>query len=157
VRHGAWPAALIALACAHGTSGGGPSEGPGDCHFDLAGSWQQQDDVGLRYQATDDGTTLHLVPHRVNADGSPVTQSSDAEGVALDLRREHGQVSGDFRMQVVAEPGRTCPLLFRAELDSCAPDRLTLEIERTYDVSPACAPIDLGAIARSQQTLVRVK
>jgi hypothetical protein len=156
---------LVVMACAHGASGGAASEGPGDCRFDLSGSWRLEDDVGLRYLATDDGTTLHLFPRRVNADGSPASQGDsqttsqggESEGIALDLRREHGQVSGVFRMQVASEPGRSCPLLFRAELDSCAPGQLTLEIERTYDVNPACIPIDLGPIAKSRQILVRVK
>jgi hypothetical protein len=149
--------ALLLVGCAHKASSGTDYEPPGDCRFDLGGRWQKEDDVGLRYEATDDGKTLRLIPQRVNADGTPVGSDSSPQGIAIELRREHGELVGEFRMQVATEPGQSCPLLFRAKLDSCAADRLTLEIERTYDVNPACAPVDLGPIATSQQTLVRVK
>jgi len=157
IRRGGLLAAALVAACAHGASGGQGAEVPGDCAINLSGTWQQEGNVGLRYDASDDGQVLRLVPHRVNADGSPVAQDANVGGIAMELRREPHQVTGEFRMPVETDPDQSCPLLFQVKLNACAPDRLVLEIDRIYAVNPACAPIDLGPIGRGEQMLVRVK
>ena len=151
-------AASLAAGCAHGSlAAHDPEDVSRECALDLSGSWQQDRNVGYRYEATDDGKTLRLVPHRVNADGTPLAEDSATEQVQMELRRSFGELAGDFRMPVATGPGESCALLFHAKLTSCAADRLTLAIEQTYALNPGCQPTDLGPIASDEHVLVRVK
>jgi len=151
-------AAALAWGCAHGPANVRDPEDLGrQCSINLTGAWQQEGDVGYRYQASDDGQTLRLVPQRVNADGTPLVEDAEAEKVEMELRRSLGQFSGDFQMPVATGPGESCTVLFHAKLSSCAANRLVLGIEQTYSLNPGCQPTDLGAIASDEHVLVRVQ
>jgi len=153
------PLVILASGCAHGApeAGGGPEDVARECAIDLSGSWEEKGDVGDRYEATDDGRTLRLVPHRVNADGTALAQDATAGKVEIDLHRALGQVAGDFRMPEATGTGETCPLLLHAQLTSCSPDRMVLEIEQNYALNQRCTPSDLGSIASDSHVLVRTK
>lgn len=146
----------VLAACAHGTSGAAVPYHAHGCDFDLSGAWQEENDSGLRYQASDDGTHLSLLPHRVNPDGTPAAADSGPGDIQMDLERGPYQFAGELRMKEAAEPGRDCPLLLQVKVLSCATDRLALEIQQTYALNPSCATVDLGSIASDQHVLVRI-
>ncbi len=150
-------AAALAAGCTHASANRpAPEDVARTCAVNLTGTWQLEGDVGLRYEASDDGQTLRLIPHRVNADGTPLAQDAAVEKVQMELSRSFGQISGNFRMPEAVGPGESCPLLFHAKLTSCAAERLVLEVEQTYALNPRCQPTDLGAIASDEHVLVRV-
>jgi hypothetical protein len=150
--------AALAAGCAHGSGTVHDSENvERECAINLTGSWELEGDVGYRYEATDDGQTLRLVAHRVNADGTALAEDAAAASVQMELRRSLGQFSGDFRMPVTVGPDESCAVLFHTKLTSCASNRLILGVEQTYALNPGCQPLDIGAIASDEHVLVRVK
>lgn len=149
--------ASLAVGCAHGSvTVHGPENVERECAINLTGNWELEGNVGYRYQATDDGQTLRLVAHRVNADGTALAEDAAAATVQMELSRSLGQFSGDFRMPVEVGPAESCAVLFHAKLTSCASNRLILGVEQTYSLNPGCQPLDIGAIASDEHVLVRV-
>jgi hypothetical protein len=157
IRRG-WLVAALGAACAHpGAESHASQDVARGCSIDLSGSWALEGNVGYRYEATDDGQRLRLIPRRVNADGTPVPEDATTEKVQMELRRSPGQFAGEFRMPEATGTGESCPLLLNAKLTACAADRIVLEIAQSYALNQGCLPTDLGTIASDEHVLVRVK
>jgi hypothetical protein len=147
----------IALAaCAHHRPS--PASAlPAGCENSIAGTWTHEDNASYRYTATDDGTVAHLIPRRVNADGSPIPEEGeDREQMEVTLERSATGFQGGFRMEPLTDGGG-CPALFLARMTACSPDRIVLQLEQSYALDPTCQRIDFGQADIVDHVLVRVK
>lgn len=155
-----WPVGLLWLAvgCAHLTRRA-PTRAetlvPPGCWGNFSGSWEHENNVGFRYEATDDGSVLKLTPHLVNADGTP-NGDPGASDMLITMNRQAQGFVGGFQM-IEDTQGKSCALLFQATITACAPDRLTMQVEQSYAVDPQCQRIDMGGMDVAEHVLIRVK
>jgi hypothetical protein len=154
--------ALLALGCAHASRSPTPSDQPylipPGCERSIAGTWMHESNASYQYVATDDGKVAHLLPRRVNADGTPMLEAQDSS-MQMDVTLQRGAAgfTGDFRMFETMQSGEQCGVLFFAHVTSCSPDRLVMQLEQTYAVNSSCQRIDFGQSDLVEHVLVRVK
>ena len=154
-------AALSVSACAHGGADKGEAGAqlalPAGCQANLTGLWEHEGSMTFRYEAQDDGQKLKLIPHRVNADGTPMDDDAKVQEMEISMARKPEGFTGDFKMMQTTDTGDRCGVLFAARITACAPDRMTLQVEQSYAVNESCQRIDMGGSDTAEHVLVRLK
>jgi len=107
-----------------------PARIPPGCEANLSGPWLHAGVPGWRYEATDDGTTVHM-----RVFGPP---SAGAEGSTVELRRTPDGFVGQAESLVATPAGPPCRAKFSAEVLSCDPGVLELRAVASATVDARC-------------------
>jgi hypothetical protein len=118
------------------------------CKDDLSGTWRAEENEQFRYQVTDEGQQVVLEPLGKVGGGYGKFR------IVL-VRTADGKLAG-WAHTTYTENGKTCPVKFQEEIDSCRGGKLELAGETQSDIKmETCQVSSTGVLTVSH--LVREK